>query len=209
MSNQVTIPPLVEALAQVPDFRSRHGRRYALSAILSLACAARLCGYTSYAAMAQWASNYGNGLAEALGFPKGKTPSVGTLHTVFSRGDKAALEKLLADWTQSILAQLPQENARSIDGKTLCGSKKPGATEAHLLSVVSHGLGLTLLQSGVSDKTNEIGAVQEVLQARACVWPDPPEQGCGGTHSVAEAGARSLRSCKQELEHREQESLRP
>jgi hypothetical protein len=79
--------------------------------------------------------------------------------------DKVALEKALAEWAQSILAQLTQENALSIDGKTLCGSKKQGATEAHLLSVVSHGLGLTLLQSGVSDKTNEIGAVQEVLQA--------------------------------------------
>lgn len=165
MSNAVTIPPLVEALGQVPDFRSRHGRRYSLAAILSLACAATLCGYSSYGAMAQWASNYGSDLAQALGFKKGKTPSVGTLHTVFSRLDKAALEQVLSDWTQSILSELPQQNALSVDGKTLCGSKKQGAAQAHLLSVVSHGLGLTLFQSGVCDKTNEIGALQSVLKA--------------------------------------------
>ena len=35
----------------------------------------------------------------------------------------------------------------------------------HLLSAVSHGLGLTLFQEAVSDKTNEIGAVQTVLKA--------------------------------------------
>jgi hypothetical protein len=115
--------------------------------------------------MTEWARNYGSTLAEALGFPNGKTPSVGTLHSVFSRVDKAALEKALSNWTQSIVSQLPQHNALSIDGKTLCGSKKQGANEAHLLSAVSHGLGLTLFQCGVSDKTNEIGAVQEVLQA--------------------------------------------
>ncbi len=37
--------------------------------------------------------------------------------------------------------------------------------ETHLLSAVSHGLGLTLLQQGVPDKTNEIGAAQSVLSA--------------------------------------------
>ena len=33
----------------------------------------------------------------------------------------------------------------------------------HLLSAVSHGLGLTLGEQAVDDKTNEIGAVQQLL----------------------------------------------
>ncbi len=160
-----SIAPLVEALAQVPDFRSRHGRRYSLAAILCLACAATLCGYSSYGAMAEWGRNYGGELAQRLGFQSGKTPSVGTLHSVFRRVDKAALEAVLADWAQRVLRQLPQEQAFSLDGKTLCGSKGQGAVETHLLSAVSHGLGLTLLQQGVPDKTNEIGAAQSVLSA--------------------------------------------
>lgn len=165
MSKASSITPLVEALAQIPDFRSRHGRRYSLAAILSLACAATLCGYRSYGAMAEWGRNYGGELAHRLGFQSGKTPSVGTLHSVLGRVDKAALEGVLADWVQSVLRQLPDEQAFSLDGKTLCGSKGQGAVETHLLSALSHSLGLTLVQQGVPDKTNEIGAAQEVLSA--------------------------------------------
>ena len=164
-STTVSLRPLVEALADVPDFRSRHGRRYPLAAILSLSCAAILCGYTSYAAMAEWAKNYGAPLAEQLGFKKGKTPSVGTLFTIFSRLDKAALEQVLGGWAEGILSQLPGKKALSLDGKTLRASKKQAANESHLLSAVSHGLGLTLFQAGVGDKTNEITAAQAVLSA--------------------------------------------
>jgi len=161
----VPIRPLVEALAEVPDFRSRHGRRYPLAAILSLSCAAILCGYTSYGAMTEWAKNYGAPLAEQLGFKDGKTPSVGTLFTVFARLDKAALEQALGRWAESVLKQLPGKKALSLDGKTLRSSKKQAAKESHLLSAVSHGLGLTLFQAGVGDKTNEITAAQAVLAA--------------------------------------------
>ena len=164
-STTVSLRPLVEALADVPDFRSRHGRRYPLAAILSLSCAAILCGYTSYAAMAEWAKNYGAPLAEQLGFKKGKTPSVGTLFTIFSRLDKAALEQVLGGWAEGILSQLPGKKALSLDGKTLRASKKQAANESHHLSAVSHGLGLTLFQAGVGDKTNEITAAQAVLSA--------------------------------------------
>ena len=161
------IRPLREALSEVPDFRSRHGRRYDLGSILCLSCVAMLCGYNSYGAMAEWSKNYGAALAEALGFRAGKTPSVGTLHTIFSHVDKVALEKALGAWVESILVQLPgsQSAAISIDGKTLRSSKKQAAKESHLLSAVSHGLGLTLYQHGVDEKTNEIGAIDSLLSA--------------------------------------------
>ena len=45
------------------------------------------------------------------------------------------------------------------------GAKQQGALEVHLLSVLSQRLGLTLFQHAVADKTNEIGAIQEVLAA--------------------------------------------
>lgn len=73
--------PLVEVLAEVPDFRKSQGRRHPLGAVLALAFAATLCGYKSYGAMAQWGKNDGSELAQALGFQDGKTPSVGTLFT--------------------------------------------------------------------------------------------------------------------------------
>src|SRR4029453_14208208 len=46
--------PLIEALAEIPDFRSNRGKRHALAAILALACSAMLWGYRSYPASAAW-----------------------------------------------------------------------------------------------------------------------------------------------------------
>ena len=65
-----------------------------------------------------------------------------------------------------MLAHLPPRKggtALALDGKTLCGSRSQGACDVHLLSAVSHGLGLTLSQQAVCDKTNEITAAQTVL----------------------------------------------
>jgi hypothetical protein len=52
----------------------------------------------------------------------------------------------------------------ALDGKTLRGSRKQGAPGVHLLSALSHHVGLTLAQQAVSDKTNEITQVEAVLR---------------------------------------------
>ncbi len=94
---------LVAVLSEVPDFRKSQGRRHPLGAVLALACAATLCGYKSYGAMAEWGKNYASDLAQALGFKDGKTPSVGTLFTIFSNLDKRALEAKLGAWAECVL----------------------------------------------------------------------------------------------------------
>ncbi len=66
-----------------------------------------------------------------------------------------------------MLEALPDEidkEAVAMAGKTLCGSAKQGAHITHLLSVVSHQLGITLAQRPVSEKTNEIPVATQILQ---------------------------------------------
>lgn len=53
---------------------------------------------------------------------------------------------------------LPFE-AMAIDGKTLRGSARCGAADAHLLSAFSQCLGVMLGQVAVPDKNNEITAI--------------------------------------------------
>lgn len=124
-----------------------------------------MCGYKSYGAMAQWGYNYGTFLARELGFERGRVPCVGTLFSVFSRVDKEALESAINAWAEKVLALLPQEDdALSGDGKWLRGSHAQGAADTLLLSVVSHRLGLTLLQKAVPNATSEVGAMPDVLR---------------------------------------------
>jgi len=163
MTESHCAPPLVEALKHVPDFRSKHGKRYRLEALLALGIAAMLCGYNSYSAMAEWGKNYGQDLAQELGLPPGRTPSVGTLFTVFSQVDKDALESVLMNWNDQVLACLGRPLALAVDGKTLRGSRQQGASQTHLLSAVSHELGLSLHQKSVDNKENEIPAMKRLV----------------------------------------------
>ncbi len=169
MESQVR--PLLEVLADVPDPRVRRGRRYKLSSILALVCVATMCGDKSYGAMAHWIEDYGKHWLQLLGFERGVAPSVGTLHSILSRLDVAALEEVLGQWAQSVLEAATCEVTFgaacvvAMDGKTLRSSAKQGASSAHLLSAVAPVLGLTLHQKAVPHKTNEIGAIPEVLQA--------------------------------------------
>ena len=80
-----------------------------------------------------------------------------------------ALEETLTKWVNTVIESRPDLtgclNAVAIDGKTMRASKKSGAITMHLLSVVSHELGVTLTQQSVSDKANEIPISTEILKA--------------------------------------------
>jgi predicted transposase YbfD/YdcC len=161
-----SVIPLIEVLVEVPDFRAARGRRYPLAAILALACAAMLCGYRSYSAMAEWGHNYGGSLLTALGFKQATAPCVGTLHFVLRHLDAGRFEACLARWANQVLATQASGAAEALatDGKTLRGSQKGGAPGAHLLAAVSQRLGLTLAQCAVADKSNELTVMPDLLE---------------------------------------------
>jgi predicted transposase YbfD/YdcC len=157
---------LIDVFSSIPDFRQSKGKRHPLKAILAMAAAAMLCGYRSYSAIAEWGRYYGPDLADAPGFTQSKTPCPSTLHTIFSNIDKQMFETKLSNWAEAALRDAPAIGLEpaSIDGKSLRGSQKQGARAAHLLSALSHRLGLTLGQKAVPDQTNEIGVVIELLR---------------------------------------------
>src|SRR4029450_7260340 len=159
--------PLIEVLAEIPDFRRNRGKRHPLAAILALACSAMLCGYRSYTAIAEWGRHYGDPLVHALGF-KHRSPCAATLHTVLRRMDREILDVKLGAWAETDLREAPGseegEDAMAIDGKTLRGSKKQGAPGAHLLSALAHRVGVTLAPQAVDDKTNEMPGVLDLLR---------------------------------------------
>jgi predicted transposase YbfD/YdcC len=157
--------PLIEVFAEIPDFRRCRGKRHSLPAILSLACCAMLCGYRTYSAIAEWGRNYGTRMAQALGFVH-NTPCAATLHTIFRYVDRDILERKLGAWAEQVVARHSPATtvAVALDGKTLRGSRKQGAPGVHLLSALSHHIGLTLAQQAVNNKTNELTQIEAVLR---------------------------------------------
>ncbi len=176
------IPPLMDMLSAIPDPRHRKGRVYKLSSILAMMCAASLCGYQTYGAMAEWCRNYGQEYALALGFPSLRSPCKATLCILLARIDVEALEELLCEWIEAVLSALDLgELAFALDGKWLRGSRKQGATFPAVLAAFGHEVGVVLCQRGIPEggrpvdvasededavyRTNELRIAKEMLKA--------------------------------------------
>jgi predicted transposase YbfD/YdcC len=158
-------PPLVEILADIPDPRQEQGKRYPLSAMLSLMVVGVLCGYQTIKAIAEWGSNSGEEYADQLGFNEHGYPAQASWYRVLRLVDVELFEEKVRRWAEGLL--MPEEGERlglSIDGKTLRVSKKMGACNSHLLSAVAHEIGVVVGQWAVDDHTNEIGMMKSLLR---------------------------------------------
>lgn len=157
---------LLEALADVPDPRSRHGRRHPLLAVLSLTVLAMLRGCKGPTAISQFGRDHGVALAHALGFLRGKTPAPSCLSDLYSALDPVAFEAALSRWIASRTsapAGGSDPQAVSFDGKTLRGSRDGEAPGHHLVAAYAHGQQAVLAQIRVDAKTNEHKAALELL----------------------------------------------
>lgn len=151
-------------LADLPDPRSRHGRRFPLIALLAAACAAVLCGRTSYAAIAQWVRNQPDAFRRALGFFR-KPPTDGAFRYLFGLLDLAAFEAVLAAWIAGLVPVTPEQlRPTPLDGKTLRGSDDKLRGAVHLLSLLDGPTGGVLKQLAVDSKTNEHKAAFDLLR---------------------------------------------
>jgi hypothetical protein len=151
-------------LARLPDPRSPHGRRFSLSSLLACACAAVLCGQTSYAAIAQWARNQPAEFLHALGFFR-RPPTDGAFRYLFGLLDLNAFEAALSDWIAALIpTDAEQLRPTPLDGKTLCGSDDKLRGAVHLLSLLDGPTGGVLKQLAVNPKTNEHKAAFTLLR---------------------------------------------
>ena len=152
---------LVEALASVPDPRSRHGRRYPLVPLLCLVALGLLMGKRTLGSVARLGRNYGPELLLALGFPRGRGPVKSALSRLLRRIDADALEAALARWVAS---RLPEgATVVSIDGKCLCGSRDGEVPGVHLVAAYAPEAEAVLGQIRVDCKTNEHKAALVLL----------------------------------------------
>lgn len=158
---------LFDALALVPDHRSKQGNRHPLQAVLAMTVAAVMAGHTSLAAISQWGREVyrqHRDWMRRLGFRSFTSPSVSTLHEIFTPIDITIVEAILAEWIAGLVGNTSWR-AVSIDGKTLRGSakKKTEAPGVHLLSAYLHHPGCVLAQLRVDGKTNEHKAALELI----------------------------------------------
>jgi hypothetical protein len=142
---------VLAAFARVPDVRSRHGRRYSLPALLTLATAAMLSGARSLDAISQWGRLHPEAVRRALGFVEGEAamPAATTLHYVFKRLDVAGFDAALQTWAAQALDGRTQPLV--LDGKALRGIHGEELPGVRLVAVYAPEAGLVLAQAGGQD----------------------------------------------------------
>ena len=161
---------LLDILAEVSDPRHKKGKRHPLTSILALIVIGLLANHKGYTSIATWARNQPE-LPKALGFTSPKTPCAATIHNLLKRLDVVRLEAALTKWVFSQFESYQVSETQdlegvAIDGKELCGSKAPETGfRTHLLSAVSHEIGVVLAECAVDGKTNEIPISTELLKA--------------------------------------------
>lgn len=116
---------LLRALAEVPDPRSRHGRRHPFPAVLALATVALRCGARSLYAIAQWGREQPEAVVRTLGLTRQQTPRVATLPRVFTALDVDVFEMVLAQWAQAAVGGRGEASAGMASaGKALRGRRR-------------------------------------------------------------------------------------
>jgi predicted transposase YbfD/YdcC len=162
------VPSLPAVLGRIPDPRKRRGRRHPWAALLLLVLAARRCGANSRRAIARWGRHADRRHRRRLGFTGPRSPSLATLHRLLHQVPVADLEAALGQWLAQVRATWRRQGRRwlegiAIDGKTLCGARRLGAADVHLLSACCQRHACVLGQLAVPDTTNEWGAIGRFL----------------------------------------------
>jgi len=139
------------------------GNNHLLIDMVGLVLCGTICGADTWADIERFCKAHQAWFEEFLELPYG-IPSHDTLGRVFSLLDTEQLQECLAAWVEPLQFCLEGETV-AIDGKTLRGShdKAAGLKPLHAVNVWANHVKFCLGQISVSEKSNEIPAVQELL----------------------------------------------
>lgn len=152
---------LFEALSRVEDPRKRRGVRHQFTYLLALTTCAVLSGCKSLVAIGEWAKAQSATFLRSLGATRDTAPDESTIRRNLANADPKKLEAVLSVW----MAHMAQsEQGLAIDGKTERGARDADGLAPHLVSLVTHNLGIVLAQCRVAEKSNEIKAVEPLLK---------------------------------------------
>ena len=148
----------------ITDPRVNRGSNYNLIEMVFVALCACLCDANSWADVERYGKAKLSWLRKFVPLAGG-VPSHDTFGRVFARLDTAEFYAALQSWASDIAGSLKNETV-ALDGKTLRGSFDTASSKSALHSVSAWACGLRLCigLKSVDDKSNEIPAVQQLIE---------------------------------------------
>jgi len=153
---------LLGHFAELDDPRTRRSP-HGLTELLLTAICAVLSGADTWVAVALWGRAKLAWLRQFLPFAHG-VASHDTFGRVFALLDARVFERCFIAWMRTVCRAFDDLQV-ALDGKTVRRSQTAEQPAIHMVSAFAHGLGLTLGQVKTAEKSNEITAIPELLDA--------------------------------------------
>lgn len=157
----------IECFSDVKDPRIDRTKKHLLLDIIALTLCAVIAGAEGWEEIEDFGRDHHAWFSGFLNLPNG-IPHHDTIRRVFSALDPSEFQSACHRWFSQI-KNLKPETVIPIDGKTLKGSarKCKSLKGMHIVNAWSCANGISLGQLKVSDKSNEITAVPEILKQLA------------------------------------------
>lgn len=146
------------------DPRAQHSIDHLLLDIVVLTICAVICGADSWPEVENYGIAKQAWLSTFLELPQG-IPSHDTIERLFARLRPAELQQCFVTWVQSVF-EISEGQLIALDGKTLRGSYERGGKRGmiHMVSAWATQNRIVLGQRKVTEKSNEITAIPELLK---------------------------------------------
>lgn len=162
MTTEITDVGFLDIFKDLEDPRSAKNQLHSMSEILLTALCAAICGAEGW----QDVEDFGNAKIEYLRkfFPfRNGIPSDDTFRRFFRGLDPEKFQELFRVWVKSIQPKIEQ-SIIAIDGKSSRHSFDSDKEMLHMISAYATEANLVLAQEKVSDKSNEITAIPQLLE---------------------------------------------
>ncbi|HEX7643150.1 MAG TPA: ISAs1 family transposase [Burkholderiaceae bacterium] len=165
MPIEVDITTWMECFGDLPDPRVEGRTLHRLVDILFLTLCAAICGVDDEEAVEEWGEARLEWLRQFVPLENG-IPSHDTISRVLAALHPAKFQACFKRWVATLCPSLAGEVV-AIDGKTARGSRdaKSGLPPIHMVSAFACGHGITLGQVKTDEKSNEITAIPELIEA--------------------------------------------
>lgn len=144
--------------------RASGNKQHELLDIVAISICAVICGADSWEEIQEYGKIKKKWLSTFLTLNNG-IPSHDTFNRVISSLCPKQFEECFGNWVSSLI--IATGDVISIDGKTICGAKVNGKSPIHMVSAWASTNNIVLGQVKVTDKSNEITAIPELIESLA------------------------------------------
>ena len=150
---------LLKFCSGIKDSRSKHGKRFQTTPMLTFCLLAIMSGMHSYGKISIWGKTLTT--KQLADLKLWRAPSLSAIRSFILSLNAAEVDEKITQWLMA--SDSLNGQAIALDGKTLRGSHDGDKKPIQLLSLVLHGEGLVVAQEIVESKTNEIPMAQKLL----------------------------------------------